>query len=461
LTGLKPFIETHVPGSALKSHKTFGLIMKEHGLYVSPDGVVLVSMDGKMDELMIVEIKTRVAITTQQQAEKHNGFYRRSFPNCHDIIETQHRSQILHQAAVMGLNKVLYTVATKSCIVYVVLVSFSVDEVECYLRLMKRLLTMLSWTKDDAPVFPRIPLGGIGGCPDQETLQTVFFLVKQMREAVIANGKPFPPAKRIVPKIVVMWNLCKGMTDTFSRCLKNIKPNFKSLHPYAFIWIRLIMTMMWNCHLVLRLFRAEETISNATSITLIHEVLNKVSSFQDSILEAALCYKITCLDVSAPVLVAEGEAKGCGSLTDESRNATKLSYLNSEAGTDVRRTGIHIAGRLEKQRKCIFCNKKTLSHCVNCSVSGVYFPVCTTDSYTPDNRLCPKSCFERLHGADKVKADQSRKKRASESLLTALRKNAKIKRKKNKDGDDDRNDDDDDDDADDDGDNDEDDHGSG
>lgn len=53
------------------------------------------------------------------------------------------------------------------------------------------------------------------------------------------RGHPFPPFYTILPKIIVFWNFIKGGVNEYSRTLKKWRPNFNSLHPYAFLWIRI------------------------------------------------------------------------------------------------------------------------------------------------------------------------------------------------------------------------------
>ena len=69
--------------------------------------------------------------------------------------------------------------------------------------------------------------------------------------------------------------------------LKNWKPNFHSLHPYAFLWIRLIMSLTLNCHLIFRLFKIENKLPTFTCIELLKEALNKSGSFQHSLFQFA------------------------------------------------------------------------------------------------------------------------------------------------------------------------------
>ena len=61
-----------------------------------------------------------------------------------------------------------------------------------------------------------------------------FYICKGFCEAIIARGRPFSSAIRVAPSVIVMWNHLKSMTDVFSRCLKDVKPMFKSQGSYRF-----------------------------------------------------------------------------------------------------------------------------------------------------------------------------------------------------------------------------------
>ena len=67
---------------------------------------------------------------------------------------------------------------------------------------------------------------------------------------------------------------------------QDVKPMFKSQHTYAFIWIRLIMTMLWNVH-VLRSYR-----DTYKPLEQIHNALNKQGSFSSAIYRCPLKYKL-------------------------------------------------------------------------------------------------------------------------------------------------------------------------
>ena len=98
------FLYKHVAGVEVHDTKTYGLLMKERGIYCSPDGVLDVKLPGCLSKkLVLVEIKTKVAISTINEAvavqSKYGSFIECNFDS--DICKTTvgpHRFQILHNA---------------------------------------------------------------------------------------------------------------------------------------------------------------------------------------------------------------------------------------------------------------------------------------------------------------------------------------------------------------------------
>jgi hypothetical protein len=254
--------------------------------------------------------------------------------------------------------------------------------------------------------------------------------VYKLRKLIVDRRRPLPATvKRIVPWPIIYWNHGKGMTDVFSRCMKNVKPVFNSLHPYAFIWIRMIMTMMWNAHLLHRLFKIERELPRFTSLEQLRNKLNKESSFQGSIGIAAMTYKIVSAS-GRNVLLIHNDAEAAAdnnvdsevsttleSLKESCRNSTKLEYLNSKEGYERRTQKLHLQVSSSSKRRCIFCDKKTSYYCATCSTTNVTFYMCKTQSYTEHGRKLAASCFVRCHEMKKIVPDKSRRKSSSEAML--------------------------------------------
>ena len=90
-----------------------------------------------------------------------------------------------------------------------------------------------------------------------------------------------PPIHDIAPFSVSQWNHVKGGQDVVSRILKNVKVDFRSLTPRAFIIIRFVMISLMNAHMVRRLLLHEDRLDNFSSYTHLKQFLNKEAAFWD------------------------------------------------------------------------------------------------------------------------------------------------------------------------------------
>jgi hypothetical protein len=82
-------------------------------------------------------------------------------------------------------------------------------------------------------------------------------------QRIAERRRPFPTARRIAPIAIPLWNLTKGMTDTFSRVMMNVGAPFQQLQPHASIMMRYIMIMVYNAHLLSRAFAIEHRLTAA------------------------------------------------------------------------------------------------------------------------------------------------------------------------------------------------------
>jgi hypothetical protein len=88
----------------------------------------------------------------------------------------------------------------------------------------------------------------LGYCRDMDTLETNLSLWKYLNTIRCKLQQPLPPAKRILPTIVSFWNIVKGGIDVYSRFLKNVKQGHNQLQVNSAIWIRLLMTFVYNTY---------------------------------------------------------------------------------------------------------------------------------------------------------------------------------------------------------------------
>lgn len=160
-----------------------------------------------------------------------------------------YRNQTVHHAATFDLPIGVFVVSSTTTIIYTVLVDYF-DEIRRIYQLgMYRLGNKyISWYLGNEEWDPRKVLRKVKlfHAVDMETV--VFW--KRLSEKVLKLNSDertrLPPAHDIVPHAVALWNKCKGGQDVVSRMLKNVKVDFRSLRPRAYIIIRLIMVQLLN-----------------------------------------------------------------------------------------------------------------------------------------------------------------------------------------------------------------------
>jgi hypothetical protein len=286
-------------------------------------------------------------------------------------------------------------------------------------------------------------------------------LVKMIRE----RGYPLPTALRITPFSIVYWNVTKGMTDVFSRMQNNVKPSIQQLHPYAYIWIREVMMMIFNAHILHRLFAIEGRLKGPKSFLCLRQLrntLNSEASFRDSIASLVRngIFQFSHALFATPIVVPrivnaatrDDVSAACAPpvvirsmLTNSSKSFKKLKFLNTQDGIRVRRaSGAHVATIDSKHVGCcVLCGHRTQHFCIGCSKAVlshssemVKFYTCTTASQSVGKHKHSHSCFEMLHSADKLYVDEQRQKIVSEKRaksLSELAVNNALKRKRNSD----------------------------
>ena len=454
LASLSGFLNRHYAGTIVRSYKLYGIIQLEAGIAASPDGVADIRFpDSEASKLVAVEVKTKVAARTLAEVASvvhdhgDQRFFRCSFISdvCKGLLTLEHRTQILHQATVLGTLQVLYVVASQTTIIYAVLVDFTAADCDDWLEIIRTVIRKCVpylLQGDSELVLPRLPEAAPGarntyaaGCPDNETFVLYFHLVRKLERMVRDRGYPFPFALRLVPILIVWWNKLKGMTDTVSRIMYNIKVPFHSLHPYALLWMRAIMMMVYNGHLLHRIFSIEGRLSTIKTLEQLRQMLKSEGSFTDSIADlvrgagfaftnpAFLCAApappapaaaAAAMDVDLDAATARAVATAAlGSLHDASKNRTKLAWLNTADGIALRRRGagrLHIPQHAESQRRCILCDHHTTAFCKQCSSANVYFFACVTASKSKTGRQNVSTCFEMMHNSDTLVRDHTRSK---------------------------------------------------
>lgn len=332
------------------------------------------------------------------------------------------------QAAVTGIRSAFYVVASKSSIRYVVHVTFEQNEADSWINILQQLLTECApWVRNPnystaLAQLPQIPTkqGSLkqspySACPDQSTFITHFALTRQLIKHVKERGNPLPIAKYNSPFIIAWWNRMKGMTDIFSRVMKNHKADIKRLRPNAVFAIRFMNAMLYNSHLLRRAFAIEDRLSTMSSLDQLRQALKDEGSFFDSLTDIARSYRVLHPGFSSSPPQDHGAAAmetetlctdSVGDLQPTSRNEKKRAFLNTEAGLARRRSsGPHLPAYFATDHRCLICDNSTRAYCEMCSYpeKNIYFFCCYTPNFTAASRQA-KRCFSRFHEKGRLEA---------------------------------------------------------
>jgi hypothetical protein len=230
----------------------------------SPDSIVLAKLlDGTNAEfLSLLEMKTKVSIVEEEKendlADTHGKYALVTLRNREDgkrfkelIPETKFRTQILHGMASGDLNSAFYVVASTRNIIRIVHVHTTDDILHNYRLAMWETCNRayLRWIRS-GPI-PNIPqeeydVGYLSHVKDEQSLKETLNLWRCINDKVMERGSPLPKAKFILPKLVALWNRCKGPIDLYSQFLANVKARHPHLSPTGTIWLRMMMTCAYN-----------------------------------------------------------------------------------------------------------------------------------------------------------------------------------------------------------------------
>jgi hypothetical protein len=268
IRALPRFVQKHRTDISILHIKEYGLLANraESNLVVSPDGLVIARIEQSGSfSISLLEMKTKVK---NNQEQKEVDLLNTLGPYCDVVLrdgeggvdfkvaipEEDHRSQLLHGMAVMNLTSAFYVVASTAGIIRVVYIQFHEDDVRNYRNAIQILFeeANLKWIDDDG-VLPQIDpteftSGKLVHAVDRYSICKALDLWRVLRKKIIDEGKPFPKGRRIVPVVVALWNRCKGPIDLYSRFLRNVQAKHKKLAPIGAVWLRLIMTIVYNAY---------------------------------------------------------------------------------------------------------------------------------------------------------------------------------------------------------------------
>jgi hypothetical protein len=420
---LNRFLVRHAPpGMMLLQIREYGLCVEKDRYFAafSPDGIVARQAqdfdddDGNELRLGLLEIKTKFTDeTSKKEARLRDKFgeYKRinlksreediEFRYC--IPDVSHRSQLLHGLGCGHLLEAFYVVATTTHILRVVHVVVDRDFLRTYLRALDFIHSeaKLDWCLEGE--IPQIDEKYLGYAADQHSFECCLLFWREMDRVVWERGRPLPPGRLIVPRPVAVWNKCKVSIDSFSRFLSNVKVEHHSLSPIGAMWLRVLMTPVYNSYQTYVRARTEDKLNEFRWMVEYQRANNRVVSF------SKFCGMLACElqqnDIANDKEMEEVELRNVNMIGGV-KYKKAIQFFTDPGAIAIRafRPKTHVPIKIGKQMSCIFCcsNHKNRTgvrppcrfgyRCTKkCNVCGI--ALCT------ERRYGTKSCFELFHTA--------------------------------------------------------------
>jgi hypothetical protein len=432
LVKLALFVDDHSELFTVTDYQEYGLLCAKDTFYAafSPDGIVVVKHNEELHQgddeaptnfLALVEIKSKCTNATVQKETAlaaAYGVFRtvvafidvEEFKQC--VPEASYRCQLLHGMACGSLQDAFYVVASLSRIIRVVHVVIDQFTMQSYrLALQEVHDRELTWVlHGEVPNLDGITLTH---AVDRYTITKALDLWRAISNLVKTRGRPLPPGRMLVPTIIAMWNRNKGPIDVFSRFMKNCHARHAQLSPLANIWLRLLMSRVYNAYQSFVLSRSAPFLLsvNCTGYASFQANRKLHGSFAKfcSALAKDLCLEVT------------GDSPGDESVDDISVDEDGQQVLNS-SGTSVvynkrdmyftnremirkrmNKSLPHVLCRIESNRptSCVWCCRKKhdqpeQKHSRHGRCTKFWCPVCVV-SLCRVKRFNGMSCHELFH----------------------------------------------------------------
>lgn len=426
------FLEKHSGGTTLIKLKEYGLLsLKNHPeAAFLPDGIGCFACDGRGEfiagcEWKTMTIKTRSEANEQLLVHTHGRYSTINLiedpAHFKDLIPSKnYRGQLIHNLCCAGIDDWFYVTASLYEILRVVHCQvneqFRHDYVACMTLCKER---YMSFIYNDGPLPENCV---VGHCKDRQTFVATLKLWRAMNKLVEERGRPLPRGKHILPSLVALWNRIKGGVDVYSRMLKNCKSVHHCLAPGAAIWLRMLMTMVYNGHqsyLMLQSYTylMEDVECKTFQKYMFHKNTHK--TFADYCRDGI--YGIGGITIDGVTVQGMGTAahalstdsSGEGHVSKRIRYNIRAAYFN-ENSLVKKRTGmrvVHTPSRINTlshvQKTCVWCCQKkhgpdaprhsrfgykTTMCCAICD----NVPLCIV------KRVNEKSCFELWHTATEL-----------------------------------------------------------
>jgi hypothetical protein len=270
----EPFILANLPKFLDRSSDLHMELVEEYGLLAakskpsaafSPDGIAVIVSPQLGRFFALVECKSKCVASTETEeirlAAAFGMFVEvKAVEQC-DLFKVVipnagYRGQIVHGMACGFLDHALFVVASLSRIIRVVHVRMTEAFREQYMAVISDVdYHALSWVNEG--IAPDLDLDESPHAVDQHSVQMTLDLWLAMDAMITERGKPLPAGRHLIPECVAEWNRCKGPIDEYSRFMKNVHSSHAHLGPVAAIWLRLIMTMIYNSFQTFLLSRSQ------------------------------------------------------------------------------------------------------------------------------------------------------------------------------------------------------------
>ncbi|KAG1705863.1 hypothetical protein DVH05_002427 [Phytophthora capsici] len=277
------FLEAHSNFRVLQT-KSYGLLCcpEERYLAFSPDDIALVTRPSSSDLFFaVLEYKTKTRGNTVDTEQNIS------------IPDQGHRSQLLHNIISGSVRDGFIVYASSTAIIRVVHVVIGDDIVDSYrLAFLKIKEACMDWIYTPGAPVPPFTAEELGHCGDVSTLKQHLALWRIVVAKIEERGGPLPAAKHIIPSVIAIWNRVKGGIDVYSRYLKNIKPSHEHLPPLAAIWLRFLMTLIYNAFQSAQLLSATAFLMDedrCKSYSIYQQHKSENASFRDFCRDAASC----------------------------------------------------------------------------------------------------------------------------------------------------------------------------
>jgi hypothetical protein len=245
---------------------------------------------------MLAEFKTRSSADTVAAAKAVDAsqggkrFYSINAESAWDrfhrlVPDSSYRTQLAHHCSTTDEADVLYVEATQVAIIYAVAIKFPAAVRTAmwdvlHFPLIKLHIKTITDALENSMPFNRDTdvLGSLGLEPgyavDDVTFRQSYLLWTKIMEKA-ATGTPFPPAAKIIPRLVDAWNNLKGGVDVFTRLTSHMEGAHPRLNMFGRLFLLHFQTALMNDHLVGRIADLlSELKTQRTSIT------NKFSSYK-------------------------------------------------------------------------------------------------------------------------------------------------------------------------------------